>query len=111
MTTNLGTFNTTLKEFMSNLINTFPQTQNEILNHYRPLLENGEYDPLQYCNDFMHRAKEYQKDIANKIIPAEPKIGFSHDDLKNLEAIKGYFKDKESNLTTYSTAGGVKKQY
>lgn len=66
MTSNLNQFNTTLKEFLTNLINIFPQTQNDILNHYRPLLENGEYEPLEYCKEFMHRAQEYHKDIANK---------------------------------------------
>jgi hypothetical protein len=66
MSSNLQQFNTTLKEFLTNLINIFPKTQGEILKHYRPLLEGGEYEPLIYCNDFMNRAKEHQKDIANK---------------------------------------------
>jgi hypothetical protein len=66
MSSNLQQFNTTLKEFLTNLINIFPKTQSEILKHYRPLLENDEFDLLSYCNDFMTRAKEYHKDIANK---------------------------------------------
>ena len=66
MTSNLKQFNTTFKEFLTNLINIFPQTQGNILSHYRPLLEGGEYDPLEYCKDFMHRAAEYKKDIADK---------------------------------------------
>lgn len=66
MTSNLTTFNATLKEFLTNLINTFPQTETEILNHYRPLLEDNEFDVMSYCTDFMTRAHEYQKDIADK---------------------------------------------
>ena len=66
MSSNLKQFNSTFKEFLTNLINIFPQTQTSILNHYRPLLEGGEYDPLEYCKDFMHRATEYKKDIADK---------------------------------------------
>jgi hypothetical protein len=66
MSSNIQQFNNTLKEFLTNLINIFPKTQSEILKHYRPLLEGDEFEPSYYCNDFMTRAKEYQKDIANK---------------------------------------------
>lgn len=98
------------------------------MNRYNPVsfgddagAVNPEQAKVRALEDFIYYIKSMasllkgkatlKKDIANKFIPAEPKIGFSDDDLKNLEAIKGYFKDKESNLTTYSTAGGVKKQY
>ena len=40
----------------------------------------------------------------------EPMIGFSDDDLKNVEKIKGHFdKNPKNNLKTYSTYGGIKK--
>jgi len=53
-----------------------------------------------------------KKDIGNKFIPEQPKIGFSDDDLKNVEKISNHFKDKPDNIVkTYSTAGGIKKEY
>jgi hypothetical protein len=53
-----------------------------------------------------------KKDIGNKFIPEQPKIGFSDDDLKNVEKISKHFKDKPDNIVkTYSTAGGIKKEY
>ena len=53
-----------------------------------------------------------KKDISNNFIPEQPKIGFSDDDLKNVEKISKHFKDKPDNIVkTYSTAGGIKKEY
>ena len=53
-----------------------------------------------------------KKDISNNFIPEQPKIGFSDDDLKNVEKISNHFKDKPDNIVkTYSTAGGIKKEY
>jgi hypothetical protein len=66
MSSNLKQFNSTFKEFLTNLITIFPQTQTSILNHYRPLLEDGEFDPVYYCKDFVSRASEYKTDIADK---------------------------------------------
>ena len=38
-------------------------------------------------------------------------IGFSDDDVKNIEAISKHFKNKPDNIVkTYSTAGGTKKE-
>lgn len=51
-----------------------------------------------------------KKDISNKFLPSEPLIGFSDDDLKNLEVMKKHFEDKEK-ISTYSTAGGIKKKF
>jgi hypothetical protein len=39
-----------------------------------------------------------------------PTIGFSDDDIRNVEVIKDRFKD-EPMVKTYSTAGGVKRPY
>jgi hypothetical protein len=53
-----------------------------------------------------------KKDIGNKFIPAKPTIGFSDDDIRNVEVMKKHFKDKPDNIVKiYSTAGGIKKEY
>jgi hypothetical protein len=42
----------------------------------------------------------------------EPSIGFSDDDIRNVEVMSKHFKDKPDNIVkTYSTAGGIKKEY
>jgi hypothetical protein len=52
--------------------------------------------------------KVYLKDdVKNKFLP---QIGFSDDDLRNVEVMKKEFED-EPVLKTYSTAGGVKTRY
>ena len=53
-----------------------------------------------------------KKDLGNKFKPTMPTIGFSDDDIRNVEVMKKHFKDKpESNVKIYSTAGGEKKLY
>lgn len=53
-----------------------------------------------------------KNDISNNFIPAQPSIGFSDDDVRNVEVMSKHFKDKPDNIVkTYSTAGGVKKEY
>ena len=53
-----------------------------------------------------------KNDVANKFVPKMPSIGFSDDDPKNIEVMNKHFKDKPDNIVkTYSTAGGVKKEY
>ena len=53
-----------------------------------------------------------KNDISNNFIPMEPSIGFSDDDIRNVEVMSKYFKNKPDNIVkTYSTAGGVKKEY
>jgi hypothetical protein len=52
-----------------------------------------------------------KKDISNKFIPDKPLIGFSDDDIRNVEVMNKHFKDKPDKLVkTYSTAGGIKKE-
>ena len=46
-------------------------------------------------------------DISNKFIPS---IGFSDDDIRNVEVMSKHFED-EPALKTYSTAGGIKTRY
>jgi len=54
--------------------------------------------------------KAYLKNkITNRFLPT---IGFSDDDLRNVEKVKSHFEKKPDNIIkTYSTAGGVKKPY
>jgi hypothetical protein len=53
-----------------------------------------------------------KKDVSNNFIPSKPTIGFSDDDIRNVEVMKKHFKDKPGNIVkTYSTAGGIKKEY
>jgi len=52
--------------------------------------------------------KVYVKDeVKNKFVP---QIGFSDDDIRNVEVMKKHFED-EPSLKTYSTAGGIKTRY
>lgn len=50
-----------------------------------------------------------KKDIGNKFVPSKVQIGFSDDDVRNVEKIKKAFEDKPE-VKTYSTAGGIKKE-
>jgi hypothetical protein len=53
-----------------------------------------------------------KKDLGNKFTPNMPKIGFSDDDIRNVDAMKNHFEKKPDNIVkTYSTAGGIKKEY
>jgi len=53
-----------------------------------------------------------KNDVSNNFIPEQPSIGFSDDDIKNVEVMSKHFKNKPDNIVkTYSTAGGVKKEY
>lgn len=66
MSEELIQFNTTLREFLIKIVNLFPFTEREILKHYRNLLEKTDMNNVEYCQEFMKRAYEYQNDIANK---------------------------------------------
>lgn len=99
------------------------------LNKYHPVSfgdEGGATSPEQLkvmaMDDFvsyikgmaavLNKKAYLKKDIANKFIPSKPVIGFSDDDIKNVEVMRKHFKDKKDNLVkTYSTAGGVKKEF
>ena len=50
-----------------------------------------------------------KKDIGNKFTPSQPEIGFSDDDIRNVEIMNKAFKNKPG-IKTYSTAGGTKKE-
>jgi hypothetical protein len=99
------------------------------LNKYHPVSfgdEKGAANPeeakVRAMDDFVSyikamsavlNKKAYLKnDIGNKFIPAKPSIGFSDDDIRNVEVMRKHFKDKPDNIVkTYSTAGGTKKEY
>lgn len=52
-----------------------------------------------------------KNDVSNNFIP-EPTVGFSDDDLRNVETMKKHFEQEPDNiLQTYSTAGGIKRKY
>jgi len=61
----------------------------------------------------MLNKKAYLKqDIGNKFLPIMPTIGFSDDDIRNVEMMDKHFKNEPGNIVkTYSTAGGIKKIY
>jgi hypothetical protein len=65
----------------------------------------------QMANDLNKRAF-FKNDVSNNFVPEQPSIGFSDDDVRNVEVMSKHFKDKPDNIVkTYSTAGGVKKEY
>ena len=98
------------------------------LNKYHPVsfgddkgAANPEEAKVRAMDDFVNyikamsavlNKKAYLKnDIGNKFIPAKPTIGFSDDDIRNVEVMNKHFKDKPDNIVkTYSTAGGAKKE-
>jgi hypothetical protein len=49
----------------------------------------------------------FKNDISNNFIPT---IGFSDDDIKNIDVMTKHFKDKPDKIRTYSTAGGIKRE-
>jgi hypothetical protein len=99
------------------------------LNKYNPVSfndEQGATNPeeakVRAMDDFvsyikgmagiLNKRAYIKKDIGNEFIPESPTIGFSDDDVRNVEVMKKHFKDKPDNIVkTYSTAGGIKKEY
>jgi hypothetical protein len=60
----------------------------------------------------LHKKAYIKNKISNEFIPERPVIGFSDDDIKNVEVMSKHFKNKPDNIVkTYSTAGGIKKEY
>jgi hypothetical protein len=67
---------------------------------------------VQYVKAISHhiQKKAFLKNKINNYFV--PKIGFSDDDLKNVEVVKKHFEqDPDNIIKTYSTAGGIKKEY
>ena len=80
---------------------------------------NPEQGKIKALNEFVKYVKEMSDYIQKKAYLKNkisnyfvPKIGFSDDDLKNVEVVKKHFeKDPENIIKTYSTSGGIKKEY
>jgi hypothetical protein len=78
--------------------------------------EEGKIKALrEFVGYVKHISNELQKKaflknrISNYFVP---KIGFSDDDIKNVDVVKKHFEqDPENIIKTYSTAGGIKKEY
>lgn len=69
-------------------------------------------DYIKELSQELNKRAFLKKDVGNKFVPAKPTIGFSDDDIRNVEVMKKHFKDKPDNIVkTYSTAGGIKKEY
>jgi hypothetical protein len=62
---------------------------------------------IKKISKFIDKRAFLKNDISNNFLPT---IGFSDDDIRNVETIKQHFKN-EPILKTYSTVGGIKKIY
>ena len=72
----------------------------------------GLYFYKRITQEFNPTISAVKNAISNNFIPEQPSIGFSDDDIKNVEVINKHFKNKPDNIVkTYSTAGGAKKEY
>jgi len=78
---------------------------------------NPEEGKVKAMKEFINYVKEMSKHIHKKAFLKNkisnnfiPQIGFSDDDIRNVEKMKKHFED-EPMLKTYSTAGGIKKRY
>lgn len=64
---------------------------------------------VREMSNYIQKKAFLKNKISNYFVP---KIGFSDDDLKNVDVVKKHFeKDPENIIKTYSTAGGIKKEY
>jgi hypothetical protein len=99
------------------------------LNKYHPVsfddaegAANPEEAKVRAMDEFVSYIKKMAKklnkrafiknDVSNNFVPEQPSIGFSDDDIRNVEVMSKHFKNKPDNIVkTYSTAGGVKKEY
>jgi hypothetical protein len=64
---------------------------------------------VKYLSNRLQKQGMFKNDVSNRFTPT---IGFSDDDLRNLEKVKSELeKDPENIVKTISTHGGVKKDY
>jgi hypothetical protein len=64
---------------------------------------------IRKVSNYINKKAYLKNKISNNFLPT---IGFSDDDLRNVEKVKTHFKDKPDNIIkTYSTSGGIKKAY
>jgi hypothetical protein len=60
----------------------------------------------------LHKKAFLKKDLGFKFAPVPvPTIGFSDDDEKNVDVMKKHFEKLDEPIKTYSTKGGIKKEY
>ena len=80
---------------------------------------NPEEGKIKALKEFVQYVKAMSQHIQKKAFLKNkinnyfvPKIGFSDDDIKNVDVVKKHFEqDPENIIKTYSTAGGIKKEY
>ena len=80
---------------------------------------NPEEEKIVALEEFVKYIKELSHTLNKKAFLKNnvknfflPTIGFSDDDIKNVEAIKKHFENKPDNIVkTYSTSGGIKTKY
>jgi len=65
---------------------------------------------VREMSEKLHKKALVKNKVSNKFLPT---IGFSDDDIRNVEVMKKSFEDKPESemLRMYSTAGGTKKKY
>jgi hypothetical protein len=69
----------------------------------------GFVDYVKRISKMINKKAFLKNKVSNRFTPT---IGFSDDDLRNLEKVKGHFeKDPENIIKTISTHGGIKKPY
>ena len=60
----------------------------------------------------LHKKAFLKKELGFKFAPVPvPTIGFSDDDEKNVDVMKKHFEKLDEPIKTYSTKGGIKKEY
>ena len=80
---------------------------------------NPEEGKIKALKEFVKYVKNVSQHIQKKAFLKNkinnyflPKVGFSDDDIKNVDVVKKHFeKEPENIIKTYSTAGGIKKEY
>ena len=72
----------------------------------------GFVDYIKAMAGILNKRAFLKNDVSNKFVPSKISIGFSDDDLRNVELMSKHFKKKPDNIVkTYSTSGGIKKEY
>jgi hypothetical protein len=80
---------------------------------------NPEQGKIKAMEDFIRYVKQISHHLQKKAFMKNkisnyftPYIGFSDDDVRNVDSMKKHFKDKDEDiLHTYLTAGGIKRKY
>ena len=72
----------------------------------------GFVDYIKGMAGVLNKRAFLKNDVSNKFVPNKLSIGFSDDDLRNVELMSKHFNKKPDNIVkTYSTSGGIKKEY